>query len=178
MSLRGVLTRVSTTSPVAPASSAPVVAKGLSALVSRWPARAANRARALGAVDYTIPGTFGPLAQPSGNSCWATVFTMLMSWRRQQSLSIEDALASVGQHDARRARQISEGRGREVVAGDQGAGHQGALAFPHSFSLARCLAREELAWGTFAAAVALGAHHKAETEECWPMIKAAGIKLQ
>ena len=95
---QGALTRVQTTPPLAPAAPAtPVVAKGLSALVSRWPARAAGRVRSMGAVNYTIPGTFAPLAQSKPNGCWATVFTMLMSWRRQQSMSIETALAPVGQ---------------------------------------------------------------------------------
>lgn len=87
---QGVLTRVSTEAP------ASAVSKGLSGLVSKWPSRAASYTRAFAAIDYSIPGVFGPLAQPTGNSCWATVFTMLVSWRRQQSLSIEDALATVG----------------------------------------------------------------------------------
>jgi hypothetical protein len=97
---QGALTRVATAPPPAAAPSlspAPAVAKGLSALVSRWPARAASKAHAFGAVNYTVNGVFGPLAQPSSNACWATVFTMLMSWRRQQSLSIETALGGVGQ---------------------------------------------------------------------------------
>jgi hypothetical protein len=99
---QGSLTRVSASPPpasTAPASTntAPAVAKGLSGLVSRWPARGAGRARGFGAIDYTVPGVFGPLAQPSANACWATVFTMLLSWRRQQSLSIEAALGTVGQ---------------------------------------------------------------------------------
>ena len=98
---QGSLTRVST-SPSAsiappPSNAAPALAKGLSGLVSRWPARAANRAHMFGAIDYAIPGVFGPLAQPSGNACWATVYTMLVSWRRQQSLSIDTALVAVGQ---------------------------------------------------------------------------------
>lgn len=93
----GALTRVSTAPPAVAVSPAPAVAKGLSALVSRWPPRTVSKARTFGVIDYTIPGVFGPLAQPSANACWATVFTMLVSWRRQQSLSIETALGSVGQ---------------------------------------------------------------------------------
>jgi hypothetical protein len=92
---QGALTRVATAPPPAAAPSlspAPAVAKGLSALVSRWPARAASKAHAFGAVNYTVNGVFGPLAQPSPNACWATVFTMLMSWRRQQSLTNETSL--------------------------------------------------------------------------------------
>lgn len=92
---QGVLTRVS--APPAPVAAPPAIAKGLSGLVSRWPARATARVGAFGAVDYTIPGLFAPLAQPSSMACWATVYTMLLSWRRQQSLKIEDALAQTGQ---------------------------------------------------------------------------------
>lgn len=94
---QGVLTRVSTEpAPSAATPPAPAVAKGLGGLVSRWPSRGMSVARAFAAIDYSIPGVFGPLAQPTANSCWATVFTMLVSWRRQQSLKIEDALATVG----------------------------------------------------------------------------------
>ncbi len=90
---QGVLTRVSTS----PGPSAPMVeSKGLAGMVSRW-SSAASVVRAFAAIDYKIPGTFGPLAQPSGMACWATVFTMLMSWRKQQSFPIETALSMVGQ---------------------------------------------------------------------------------
>jgi hypothetical protein len=93
---QGALMRVKTKpGPTLPAPGS-VISKSLSGLVSRWPSRAASIGRAFGAIDFSIPGVFGPLAQPSVNSCWATVFTMLMSWRRQQSLSIEEALATVG----------------------------------------------------------------------------------
>ena len=47
-------------------------------------------------IDYTIPGTIDILAQPSGMSCWATVYTMLESWRRQQSIAIETAVGDLG----------------------------------------------------------------------------------
>lgn len=89
---QGMLTRVSTDAP------APAVSKGLSGLVGKWPSRAASYTRALTAIDYSIPGLFAPLAQPSSMACWATVYTMLLSWRRQQSLTIEDALAQTGPH--------------------------------------------------------------------------------
>ena len=47
-------------------------------------------------VDYRIPGLVPALAQPTGMACWATVYTMLDSWRRQQSVSIESAVGEVG----------------------------------------------------------------------------------
>lgn len=86
--------------PSVPASPA---AAGLSAKVSRWPSRrhaismAAQRARAYNAISYDVPGVFNVIAQPSSMACWATVFTMLKSWRSQQSMSIEEALRTVGQ---------------------------------------------------------------------------------
>lgn len=93
---QGVLTRVSTGQAPLAAAGVPALGKGLGGLVSRWPSRAPSVARAFAAIEYKIPGVFGPLAQPSPNSCWATVFTMLMSWRRQRALGIEEALATVG----------------------------------------------------------------------------------
>lgn len=48
-------------------------------------------------VDHAVPGLVVPLRQPSPMGCWATVFAMLYSWREQQSMTIETALAAVGQ---------------------------------------------------------------------------------
>lgn len=53
-------------------------------------------ARAFGAVNYRVPGIISPIAQPSGMTCWATVASMMIMWKRQQSLPIETALASIG----------------------------------------------------------------------------------
>jgi|GEM_PF-1605037 len=52
--------------------------------------------RAFNAVNYTVPGTVTPIRQPSGMVCWATVSTMMLSWRAQQPLSIETAMQRVG----------------------------------------------------------------------------------
>jgi hypothetical protein len=54
-----------------------------------------RRARGFGAVDARIEGLIDEIQQPSGMTCWATVYTMMESWRRQQSLRIEDALEGV-----------------------------------------------------------------------------------
>ena len=54
-------------------------------------------ASAYAAVNYTVPGIVPVLAQPSSMACWATVYTMLYSWKRQQSLTIEAALGALGQ---------------------------------------------------------------------------------
>ncbi|WP_160714205.1 glycoside hydrolase family protein [Chitinophaga solisilvae] len=48
------------------------------------------------AVDYTVPGTVNPLRQPSGLVCWATVATMMISWRDQRSTPIETVIGSIG----------------------------------------------------------------------------------
>ena len=50
------------------------------------------------AVDYVVPGIIGPIQQPSGMVCWATVSAMMINWRRQQSQSIETAIGAIGQN--------------------------------------------------------------------------------
>ena len=52
-------------------------------------------ARSFGAVDVTITGMVPPLRQPSGNTCWATTYTMMASWRQNQSIVIADAVGAV-----------------------------------------------------------------------------------
>ncbi len=61
------------------------------------PVRRRPRVRALTAVDTAVPGAVPAMAQPTGMSCWATVYTMLASWKQDQSLTIDDALAEIGQ---------------------------------------------------------------------------------
>lgn len=48
-------------------------------------------------LDYAVPGDVPALAQQSGMACWATVFTMLQSWKSRASMSVETALGKVGQ---------------------------------------------------------------------------------
>ncbi|MDD5296960.1 MAG: papain-like cysteine protease family protein [Rhodocyclaceae bacterium] len=45
-----------------------------------------------GFVNYTIPGIIPSLVQPNGMACWATVGTMLKSWRAHRSMTIREAL--------------------------------------------------------------------------------------
>jgi hypothetical protein len=47
-------------------------------------------------LDYEIPGIVSPLRQPTGMACWATSYTMLVSWRDQTSASIETRLGAIG----------------------------------------------------------------------------------
>jgi cell wall-associated NlpC family hydrolase len=87
------------TQPAAPIASAPPPvpaprSRGLRLKVNQW--RGGRPAIAFNAVDHIIPGTFRPIAQTKTMGCWATVYTMLLSWRRQQSMSIETALGEVG----------------------------------------------------------------------------------
>ena len=66
--------------------------------VSGAAALRAGRPRGFSApVSYSVPEPIPVLAQPTRNACWATVYTMLHSWRRQQSMSIETALGDAGQ---------------------------------------------------------------------------------
>ena len=53
-------------------------------------------ARSLTAVDYTVPGIVPAIAQPSSMVCWATVSTMMISWKDNQSVPIEAAMDRVG----------------------------------------------------------------------------------
>jgi len=47
-------------------------------------------------INYQIPGPFNIIAQPTNMTCWATVYTMLESWKRKQSIRIETALEDLG----------------------------------------------------------------------------------
>jgi hypothetical protein len=47
-------------------------------------------------VQYQVPGLFFPVRQPTPNTCWAAMFTMMLSWRRQQSIGISNAVAELG----------------------------------------------------------------------------------
>jgi hypothetical protein len=58
---------------------------------------ASRRARAFNAMSYRVPGVVAAVRQPSGMTCWATVTTMMLSWREQASLTIENALGRISQ---------------------------------------------------------------------------------
>lgn len=60
------------------------------------PAATVKAARAMGAVNYRVPGLVAPVRQPSGMTCWATVTTIMMQWRAQASMSIATAIGRVG----------------------------------------------------------------------------------
>lgn len=47
-------------------------------------------------INYTVPGVFNIIAQPSNMTCWATVGAMMMSWRDQQCYSIDTAMSNCG----------------------------------------------------------------------------------
>lgn len=48
-------------------------------------------------VNYTVPGIVPVLQQRDSMGCWATVFTMLASWKNDESTTIPTALSQVGQ---------------------------------------------------------------------------------
>ena len=47
-------------------------------------------------IDYEIVGFIPKLKQTKSMGCWATVATMLYSWKKQQSFTVSDAMNSVG----------------------------------------------------------------------------------
>jgi hypothetical protein len=47
-------------------------------------------------VNYTVPGVFDIIAQPSSMACWATVATMMLSWRDKRSYTIPTAMGMCG----------------------------------------------------------------------------------
>ncbi len=49
-----------------------------------------------GDVNYTVPGQFFNIQQPKTNACWATVATMLASWKQQTKRKIPDVLDGAG----------------------------------------------------------------------------------
>jgi len=48
-------------------------------------------------VDFVVEGRLRPLKQPSTNTCWATVATILFSWKNDKEAAIEDVMAVAGQ---------------------------------------------------------------------------------
>jgi hypothetical protein len=77
--------------------------------MSAWSGRSRPRARATSVrasgvraramaltLNYRVPNLPLPLKQPSTYACWATVATMMASWRDQTSHGIDQYLASLG----------------------------------------------------------------------------------
>lgn len=71
-------------------------------------AQQAFRSSAFGAVDYDVPGPIPQLQQPTGMSCWATVYTMLRDWKTQSSTTIQTALEAI---DARWVKVFTDDSG-------------------------------------------------------------------
>lgn len=46
-------------------------------------------------IDYRVPGLVNPIQQPNSLLCWATAYTIMRSWKQQQSFSIREAVAAV-----------------------------------------------------------------------------------
>lgn len=66
-------------------------------------------------LNYTVPGLFNILAQPSNMTCWATTATMMMSWRDQASYPIQTAMDRCGTKWGTMFR-----KGEGLVAADHG----------------------------------------------------------
>jgi hypothetical protein len=80
-----------------PRDLAPAARPGYAPLpIAPKPAKPTAAARALAAVDYKVPGIVWPIKQPSSMVCWATVTTIMVCWKRQQSMTIETAIGQIG----------------------------------------------------------------------------------
>ena len=53
--------------------------------------------RTASVLDYRVPGTLPVIAQPTSNTCWAAVFTMMYCWKNDRSTTIPVALSTIGQ---------------------------------------------------------------------------------
>ncbi len=47
------------------------------------------------AIPYTVPGIKSVLAQDGPMTCWATVYTMMIAWKRSYMMSIRDSVGQV-----------------------------------------------------------------------------------
>lgn len=57
-----------------------------------------RRSRAFSdAVNYMVQGIVPVVSQDKSMTCWAAATTMLLSWQQQQSMSIADIMAQIGQ---------------------------------------------------------------------------------
>jgi hypothetical protein len=48
--------------------------------------------------NYLVPGIISPIKQKNSMSCWAAMFTMMYSWKHKKSVTVEAAVATLGQH--------------------------------------------------------------------------------
>lgn len=48
-------------------------------------------------IHVVIPGEVPVIAQPSSLVCWATVATMMISWRKRRSMQISEAIGTLGE---------------------------------------------------------------------------------
>ena len=49
------------------------------------------------AIDFQVPGRLRPLKQDNAMACWATVATILVSWKRDTNATVENVLTDAGQ---------------------------------------------------------------------------------
>jgi hypothetical protein len=93
--------------PVRDTSPAPSTQSSVATAMSFWRgsrglsrAKSAPRTRARAfamTLDYRVPDLPMPLQQASSNSCWATVATMMASWRDRQSHTVEEYVGGLGE---------------------------------------------------------------------------------
>ncbi|WP_123691652.1 papain-like cysteine protease family protein [Delftia acidovorans] len=47
-------------------------------------------------ISVTVPGIVPPLKQPTSMTCWATVATMMYSWKKSTSMDIQTVMTAAG----------------------------------------------------------------------------------
>src|SRR5690606_17941525 len=72
------------------------IEKSFARQASRRAPRRRRTARAFTRVDFTVQGEIPPLRQHGPMTCWATVTTMLMSWRDSVSYDTRLAMGQLG----------------------------------------------------------------------------------
>ncbi|MCC6318287.1 MAG: OmpA family protein [Gemmatimonadaceae bacterium] len=118
-----------------PAATAPPLTAAPSAPSNPPPGLQPQLARASQAVDYRVPGIVQAIAQPSGMTCWATVATIMVMWKKQQSMTIPTALQAAG------ASYVTKFNGNQGLLGSEKA------AFLSAMGLAYQLPQSRAPWG-------------------------------
>ncbi len=104
-----------------------------------------------GYVNYQVPGLFVPIKQKSGMSCWAAMYTMMLSWKDQASYPVETAVETLGDPYPK---ILKDDTGLPITENVRLAGRAGMVAEPLFNPSARgwedLLKRHGLLWTSFA----------------------------
>jgi peptidoglycan hydrolase-like protein with peptidoglycan-binding domain len=102
-------------------------------------------------VNYQVPGLFVPVKQKSGMSCWAAMYTMMLSWKDQMSYPVEDAVTRLGDPYPK---ILADDTGLPITENRRLAGRAGMTAEPlfnpSAQGWEQLLRRHGLLWTSFA----------------------------